>query len=306
MTAARRAILCIFIGIIAGFFCQEILKATNSHGDFFVAMRMARDLRAGRDPYASPVWEDFISYPLPAALVSLPMSFLPDPLSSGVFMGLSSALLAWLILKHGKPWRLAMFLSWPFAYAIFFAQWTPLVTCLWFSPLLASVVLVKPQIAIPMFFTEKPDWRGLAVAVALGVLSLLIYPSWPWVFLKQTAGYKGILPPFFVLPLGPLMVLALLRWRTRRAWLLLLMALMPQRVIYDQLPLLLVASTWRQLLFLVLVSWSTVPALLHFGGWNSVPGGWQTWILATLYVPALFVVLLGQSADKRREDGALK
>jgi len=50
MTAARRAILCIFIGIIAGFFCQEILKATNSHGDFFVAIRMARDVREGRDP----------------------------------------------------------------------------------------------------------------------------------------------------------------------------------------------------------------------------------------------------------------
>jgi hypothetical protein len=292
MTAAKRALLSVFIGIIAGFFCQEILRATDNRGDLFASLRMARDLREGRDPYASPVWDDYVSYPLPAAFFALPLSFLTDPLSSGVFMGISSALLAWLVLTHGKPWQLGLFLSWPFVYAIFFAQWTPLVTCLWFSPILASLALVKPQIAIPMLLTEKPDRRGVAVVVALGVLSLVIYPTWPMVWLKQTAGYKGIVPPFFVLPLGPLVLLALIRWRSRGAWLLFLLALMPQRVVYDQLPLLLVASTWRQLAFLVVASWSTLPALLYFGGWNSMPAGWQTWILATLYLPALLVVLL--------------
>src|SRR4030095_3502455 len=139
--------------------------------------------------------------------------------------------------------------------------------------------------------TEKPDWRGIGVAVAVGALSLAIYPTWPLVWLKQTAGYKGAVPPMFSLPLGPVMLLALLRWRSRRAWLLFLMALMPQRVVYDQLVLLFVASTWRQLAFLVVTSWLTMPALIHFGGWNTLPGGWQTWILATLYLPALLVVL---------------
>jgi hypothetical protein len=291
MTAARRALLAIFIGVVAGFFCQEILRATNNRGDLFASLRMARDLREGRDPYSNPVWEDYVSYPLPAAFVAMPLSFLRDPLSSGVFMGISAALLAWLILAYGKPWQLAFFLSWPFVYAVFFAQWTPLLTCLWFSPLFVALVLVKPQIALPMLLTEKPDWRGIALAVLLGVLSLVIYPTWPLVWLKQTAGYKGAVPPIFSLPLGPILLLALLRWRTRRAWLLFLLALMPQRVVYDQLPLLLMATTWRQLALLVGASWLTLPALLHFGGWNSLPGGWQTWILATLYVPALLVVL---------------
>jgi hypothetical protein len=274
---------------------------------------MARDLRAGHDPYASPVWEDYVSYPLPAAFFAFPLSFLPDPLSSGVFMGFSSALLAWLILTCGKPWQLAMFLSWPFVYAVFFAQWTPLMACLWFSPLLAALVLVKPQIAIPMLFTERPDWRGVAACAVLGLLSLWIYPAWPFVWLKQTAGYKGIVPPLFALPLGPLMLVALLRWRSRRAWLLLLLAAMPQRVVYDQLLLLFVASTWRQLALLVVTSWLTLPALIHFGGWNALPGGWQTWILATLYVPALVVTLTGTGKTGReipvllaQETGAIR
>jgi hypothetical protein len=78
------------------------------------------------------------------------------------------------------------------------------------------------------------------------------------------------------------------------------MALMPQRVVYDQLPLLLVASTGRQLTFLVVASWATLPALLYFGGWNSMPGGWQTWILATLYLPALLVVLVGRAHEGKK------
>src|SRR5262249_52966477 len=163
-------------------------RATANRGDLFASLRMARDLRAGNDPYLYPVGEDSVSYPLPAALIAMPLSFLPDPLSSGVFMAVSSALLAWLVLAYGKIWRAGLFLSWPFVYAIFFAQWTPLVTCLWFTPLLVSVVLVKPQIALPMLLTSKPDWRGIAVCILLAGLSLWIYPTWPWVWLHQIAG----------------------------------------------------------------------------------------------------------------------
>ena len=142
-----------------------------------------------------------------------------------------------------------------------------------------------------MVITAKPDRWGVILTVALLGLSLIAYPRWPWVWLGQISGYQGSVPPLFVLPLGPFLLLALLRWRDRRAWLVALMALMPQRVVYDQIPLLLVASTWRELLFLVGASWLTLPALLYFGGWQSLAGGWQLWIIATLYIPALLVVL---------------
>jgi hypothetical protein len=169
---------------------------------------------------------------------------------------------------------------------------------MWFLPVLMPLFLVKPHIAIPMLLTTKPDWRGVVLAVLLGTASILVSPGWLPVWLQRTTGYQGTLPPLFVLPIGPLLALALLRWRKRTAWLLFLMAAMPQRVVYDQLCLLLVASTWRELIFLVSLSWITMPALLYFGGWLSLPGGWQIWIVAAHYLPALFVVLRSRKTDE--------
>jgi hypothetical protein len=68
--------------------------------------------------------------------------------------------------------------------------------------------------------------------------------------------------PILVLPFGPLIVLALLRWQNREAWLLILMAVMPQRMVYDQIPLLLTARTPRQLLLLVECSWTWILSFL--------------------------------------------
>jgi len=228
----------------------------------------------------------------------MPLSWLRDPLPSGIFMGVSSGLLAWLLLGSGKPWRMLFFVSWPFVYALMFVQWTPLMTCMWFLPALMALVLVKPQIALPMLLTQKPSGLGILITVLIGIASILVSPGWPLIWLQRTAGYQGIQPPLFVLPIGPLLALALLRWRKRTAWLLFLMAAMPQRVVYDQLCLLLVASNWRQLVFLVSLSWVSMPALLYFGGWTSLPGGWQVWIVATLYLPALIVVLRSRKTDE--------
>jgi hypothetical protein len=79
---------------------------------------------------------------------------------------------------------------------------------------------------------------------------------------SQLGGYRG-LPPILVLPFGPLIVLALLRWKNREAWLLILMAVMPQRMVYDQIPLLLTARTPRQLLLLVECSWAWILPFLY-------------------------------------------
>src|SRR5688572_1685320 len=299
MTSGKRALTAIFVGLVAATLCYDLLKANESRGmtgDFRFSLDVARHLLAGTDPYSRPAEPDEAPYPLTAGLLALPFSPLPDPLPSAIFIGLSSALLAWF-LAAPEPWRLLLLLSWPFLYAVMWVQWTPLMACLWFLPVLMPLVLVKPHIALPMLLTEKPDWRGVVITALLGILSLLVSPGWPWIWLQRISGYSGI-PPLFVLPLGPLLGLALLRWRKRTAWLLVLMAAVPQRVVYDQLCLLLVASNWRELIFLVSLSWITVPALIYFGGWTSLPGGWQIWIVATLYLPALLVVLRTRKTDE--------
>ena len=66
--------------------------------DFDAIWTAARALWARHDPYAaipSPPWPWNLQYPLPAVLIALPFSVLPLTLARAVFMGVSSALLAY-------------------------------------------------------------------------------------------------------------------------------------------------------------------------------------------------------------------
>lgn len=301
----RHALLAVLIGGLAGVLCATVLLRTGSGaGDFGWSLRAARDLWYGRDPYAYPVAPDLVSYPLPAAIVALPFAFLPDALAAGLFFGLSSGLLAWCLLRSNQLWPVLLFLSWPFLYGLIYVQWPPLLVCLWFLPPLLPVVLIKPHIALPLALSGSISRAGILLTALLLLGSLVLYPWWPWVWVHQIQTYKGLRPPLLVLPLGPLLLLGLLRWRDRRAWLLVLMALMPQRTVYDQLALLLVATSRRELLALVACSWLSLPVLLAAGGWRSMPGGWQIWILLTLYLPALAILLRGEieTVSKRALD----
>lgn len=262
----------------------------NGAGDFSFATWIARDLWEGRDPYGYTMERDSVPYPLPAGLIAMPFTLFDDELASGVFMGLSGFLLAWCLLRKGKTWPLLVFLSWPFAYAVLFSQWTPLIMCIWYLPVMMPLILVKPHIAFPLIVTGKFSKPGIILTFLLLLISLVVYPKWPISWLQKTGGYAG-LPLLLSLPLGPILLLALLRYRDRRAWLLITLALMPQRVLYDQLPLFLIATNGLEIVFLLFCSWLTLPVLFRSGGWGQVPINWQFWIVLTLYLPALLVLL---------------
>lgn len=288
----RNFIIPVVVGGFSGGLCSAILlHGHRGAADFRWALLAARDLFHGLDPYRHPIVPDFAPYPLPAALVALPFSFLPDEIAAGLFWGLSSTLFAWCLLRYEQNWPLLPFLSWPFMYGLIFVQWVPLAICLWFLPPLMPMVLVKPHIALPLILTGGINRLSVLITALLLAISILLYPAWPWVWLRQLHGYQGTLPPLFTLPLGPFLLLALIRWRERRALLFLLMAAMPQRVVYDQLALLLVAKTRKEKLLLTLISWTTLPVLLHYNGWVRLPGGWHYWIIVSLYLPALAIIL---------------
>jgi len=177
-----------------------------------------------------------------------------------------------------------------------FTQWTPLIVCIAFLSPLLPLLLVKPQSAIPLLVLHPFSRLGLILLGLVGLLSLAIYPSWPVVWLGQIGGYKGT-PPLLSLPFGPLLLLALFRVRDRNAWLFLLLSIMPQRVLYDQLALFLIVRTRKELVGLVACSWITLPALFYFGGWIYLPGGWQSWIVLTLYIPALVLMLFRKKSQ---------
>ena len=81
--------------------------------------------------------------------------------------------------------------------------------------------------------------------------------------------------------------MALLRWREKEARLLFLMAVIPQRMFYDQLSLLIIPRSVGEMIFLTLMSW------LGVMGWLFVGAGWQRWMVVSIYLPSLLLVMRG-------------
>ncbi|MCX6613188.1 MAG: hypothetical protein NTW74_20350 [Acidobacteria bacterium] len=304
-STARTWMAAAIAGALAGGFCYGILKLHESvqpgikAEDFQWSLRSARDLWAGRDMYGYTPGPYAIPYPAPAALVAMPLAWMPDLVAGGVFFGLSTMLLVFGILRSGEEWRLAMLFSWSFAYAMLYVQWSPLICAAWYLPAVAFMVLIKPHITLPLLlageFRKKVlgqgEWKWLIPACAILVLSLVCYPTWPLVWYRQIASYQGISPPLLSLPLGPLVLVSLLKWRDRRAWLLILLSMMPQRMVYDQLAIFFVANSPRELWILVACSWVNFAIFSQSGGWDNVPFGWQNFLLATLYLPAVAMLV---------------
>lgn len=287
-----RLIFAIMIGGACSLISLRLSTAVDlGAGDFAWSLRAARDLLAGRDPYSYPPGPEAIPYPLPAAFVGLPFAWLPDVVAGALFIGVSAGLLVWALLRKDERWRLFLFCSWSFVYSLIFMQWPPLLLVMAFYPVLLPLLLVKPHIALPLALTTRTTWVGIVLTGIIGLVSLLIYPTWPIVWLGQVQRFQGAVPPIFASPLSILLLLALLRWREKRSWLLLLAACMPQRMVYDQLTLFLIPETRREMLWLTVTSWASCMMLLITGGWSKAPGGWQLWVLLCNYFPALLVVL---------------
>ncbi len=280
-------VLATALGLLWGGICFGLLSAFGiGAADFKQALGMARDLLARRNPYTHTPGPYWIPYPIPAGFVALPVAWLPDSLAAGAFIGVSTGLLCWGILRGGERWRLGILFSWPFVYAVIFAQWSPLLCAIWFFPLLSPLALAKPNIALPLVLTTRFRWLPVAIgAVVLGA-SLALRPGWILEWLGQTGQYQGLRPPLLTLPFGPLILITLWCWRDRRAWLILSLAITPQRVFYDQLPLLLVARDKRQMFLLVGSSWMSFVVLWLSPNIMEMPGGWQPWVVVGHYLPA--------------------
>ena len=222
-----RILIAAAIGLAVGYLrVQLAFLVQNGAGDYYYSMGLVRDLWQGRDPYDYPAMPDLVSYPMTAGLLSAPFAPFTDEIAGGLFLGFSSALLTWFLLGGGKSWPLFILLSWPFTYAILFVQYSPLIACIWFAPALLRLILVKPQSALPLVFSNRLSRKGLVLGVLLLAASMILSPGWPIAWWRSLGPYTGSIP-VFSLPLGPLVLLALTKYKDRRARMLVLMAFMP-------------------------------------------------------------------------------
>src|SRR5580698_5801309 len=226
------------IGLASGIFCWFLMRHFHQDAaDFRWPLHLAHRLLARQNPYDTPLEQ----YPLTAALLALPFVRLQPELAAGLFWGISSSLLAFGLTRHGYT-RLLIFFAFPYWAGILTVQWSPLIAASAFFPLLLPVTLAKPQIGLPVFLT-RASVRGVVACAALLFLSLVLMPKWPILWWSQTNQYQHFIP-LLVFP-GPLLLLALLRYRERDAIFLLLAAFMPQRWFFDSFVLWLIPKSRR-------------------------------------------------------------
>lgn len=271
---------------------------TTLVSDFDQITLAARLLRAHRDPYQliGPglpyAWGWRFYYPLPAVLIAVPLSWLTLPVASAVFVGCSSALLAFGLSRDGYQ-RFPVFLSAPFFHAAWLGQWSILLTAAVLLPWLGVAFAGKPTIGGALWLS-RPSWIAVAGASVLIVVSLAVQPSWPreWFAIVRSGLHHR--PPISYIG-GFVVLLALLRWRRFDARLLLLLALAPQTAdVFECVPLFLIPETFRES---VLLAVTTTLAYLAFVLGPSLPDlatqatrtGWL--IVFGAYLPALVMVL---------------
>jgi hypothetical protein len=271
------------IGLASGAFCWFLMKHFHQDAaDFRWALHLADRMLARQNPYDTP----FEQYPLPAGLFALPFLRLAPEIAAAAFWGISSALLAFGLTRHGYS-RLLIFLAYPYWAGILAVQWSPIIAASAFFPLLMPLTMAKPQVGLPVFLTRLSR-RGMGACVVVGLVSLAVMPNWPLLWWRQAGHYEHFFP-LLVLP-GPLLVLALLRYRDRDAQLLFLSSLMPQRWFFDSFTLWLIPQSRREIIWTVFFSWGA--GILR---WYHVPHSFTDvgrWTVIFLYLPMLAVVLL--------------
>lgn len=292
----RRLVIAAAIGAVTCALAYAFLARPGFSSDFFHVWAGARTLLDGGNPYtrtptgphnpgATPLF-----YPLPALLLIAPLAFLSLPLAGGLFIGISSGLLAFLVMRNGYH-QLPLFMSAPFLMALSLGQWSPLVVAAALEPNLGFTLAAKPNVGIAAWI-HRPSVRAITGGIALVILSLVVMPTWPIDWLKNVSGRPEKAIPILS-GIGPVLALGVLRWRTREGRLFLALASVPQALFfYDQLLLWLIPRTLRQSLILSLCSFGLLLTWYH----RIAPDEYYVrtaipYALA-LYVPALALLLL--------------
>ncbi len=270
------------IGIASGTFCWFLMRHFHQDAaDFRWALHLGHRLLARQNPYDTPLEQ----YPATAALLALPFLRLSPEAAAGFFWGTSSFLLA-LGLTRGGYHRLLVFLAYPYWAGMLAVQWSPIIAASAFFPLLLPATLAKPQIGLPVFLTRMTR-RGLLACAAVLALTLLWMPAWPLLWIHQWGNYEHFIP-VLILP-GPLLLLALIRYRNRDAQFLFLASLMPQRWFFDSFTLWLIPKTRKEILGTAAISWAA-----GIWRWNHMPHSFTQvgrWAVVFLYLPMLVVIL---------------
>jgi hypothetical protein len=260
-SATKRVLLSFLAALVAGAMSYVWLSATGI-SDVYPRLCIARLLVSGAEPYSSCMTLSrglpAADYPMTTILALVPLSFLNDRLGASMFWATSNGLLMYGILRRGELRYLLIFTTGSYWATFIWQQFSVLITAVFLLPSLLPIALVKPQIGIPVVLTNLSRNRVIACVIFV-LVTFLVYPGWLLFWYGRSHYYDGAIP-LLTLPLGPLLLLLLLKWRNRDALYLLLMGCMPQRTLMDVVSLFLLPKTTLSLIIACLLSW--IPATL--------------------------------------------
>ena len=322
-----RLAACLLMGVLAAQFAYgaatyALSSPSKQHRDFGQAWFAARLVSQGVDPYGAIgpgrafEWPAPFFYPLPAAIAALPLAPFTEPVAVAIFSAIAATLLAWALTQHGYSGLLA-FGSVSVWTAFLVVQWSPLLAAAVVLAPVGVLLIAKPTIGAALF-VARPSWWAVAGATLLLGAAFIAQPNWisAWrealggASMDASRGFPYVAP--ISLPGGVLTLLALLRWRRPEARLVAAMACVPQTlVLYEAVPLFLVARGWRQTSLLVALSYCVRYWIAQNGPYPdyatpiAVSGRAMTILM---YLPATAMVLLrpNEGTIPRKWESALQ
>jgi hypothetical protein len=298
----QRVSVALALGLLWGGYCHWNLHVRDwAAADFTPTWRAAQAIMLGKDPYAVvrghgyPFGLEWY-YPLPAAAVALPTVLFRPEIAGALFFGASVTLAAYLATRESFT-RLWLFAGPSCYFAASSAQWSVFVLAAALAPGLAQGwLVVKPTVGLAGF-VYRPTWHGALGASALLAAGLLVQADWPLRWYAVAGHSQFARTAIATLPLGPVLLLAALRWRRPEGRLLLAMSCVPHTLFWhDDLLLWLAVRTRREAMWLTVVSWAGY-VIWHAVEFSRAPEInlrlWtgEPWLVAFLYVPALLMVL---------------
>jgi hypothetical protein len=304
----QRLVVALLIGLAAGFFSWGMQLRNGAAPDFAYPHTAARFFLDGQNPYdamhgppgARFPFDQALFYPFTALLAVLPFAAFNLATATGLFIGLSSAALAYCITRGGL-WRVHVFASASFVFAATVGQFSPLLMLMAFNPRLGFLAAVKPNIGLALFI-RKPSLQALIGSLIFLAVSVAIFPTWPADWLESLG--RSVADQTHRAPVvqwgGFLLLLSAIAWRRPAGRLLLTLSLIPQALLfYDQLLLWLIPQTRQQSIFLTAASQvGMIVWYLSLNANENPVAAAYPYVVPFLFIPALGVLLWQQKRLK--------
>jgi hypothetical protein len=239
--------------------------------------------------------------------MAVPFAALPVLWARIAFSTLSGTLLGWALGPRVRT-HWPILLSAAYIISTSRTQWAPLLLAATWIPALSFVVTAKPNVGLAALAGQRRN--GIVAAaiscVLIVIASFIVAPDWVSSWREAISSAPHIQAAITVLPVGPLLALAALRWKRPEARLFLALVAVPHTPsVYDLLLLFFVCRTARETMILALLTQAAYWGIVMFGSFNTFDAyaeGLGRTIIYVVYLPVLVSILSRPNQSEENEE----